>query len=68
MNMILIFKPFFHSYCCCILPHSLKDFKEFADAIDAVKDKGVAVAVASPDDVETANKERSNYFHVKKAL
>ncbi|XVF67600.1 hypothetical protein PTKIN_Ptkin10aG0134200 [Pterospermum kingtungense] len=51
-----------------ILSTSLKDFKEFADAIDAVKDKGVAVAVASPDDVETANKERSNFFQVKKAL
>ncbi|XVF45162.1 hypothetical protein PTKIN_Ptkin02bG0182900 [Pterospermum kingtungense] len=51
-----------------ILSTSLKDFKEFAGAIDAVKDKGVAVAVASPDDVETANKERSNFFQVKKAL
>ncbi|XWS68012.1 hypothetical protein CRYUN_Cryun04dG0053700 [Craigia yunnanensis] len=51
-----------------ILSTSLKNFKEFADAIDAVKDKGVAVAVASPDDVETANKERSNFFQVKKAL
>ena len=68
MNMVLIFKPFFYPYFSCILPHSLKDFKEFADAIDAVKDKGVAVVVASPDDVETANKERCNYFHVKKAL
>ncbi|XP_022746449.1 presequence protease 2, chloroplastic/mitochondrial-like [Durio zibethinus] len=51
-----------------ILSTSLKDFKEFGDAIDAVKDKGVAVAVASPDDVETANKECSNFFQVKKAL
>ncbi|MFQ6648691.1 hypothetical protein Gotur_021445 [Gossypium turneri] len=51
-----------------ILSTSLKDFKEFADAIDAVKDNGVAVAVASPDDVETANKERLNFFQVKKAL
>ncbi|XVF01236.1 hypothetical protein REPUB_Repub04eG0070600 [Reevesia pubescens] len=51
-----------------ILSTSLKDFKEFGNAIDAVKDKGVAVAVASPDDVETANKERSNFFQVKKAL
>ncbi|GLT37013.1 hypothetical protein SLA2020_113570 [Shorea laevis] len=51
-----------------ILSTSLKDFKEFADVIDAVKDKGVSVAVASPDDVEAANKERSNFFQVKKAL
>ena len=66
--MVWYLNPFFHSYFYCILPHSLKDFKVFADAIDAVKDKGVAVAVASPDDVETANKERSNFFQVKKAL
>ncbi|PRQ23158.1 putative metalloenzyme, LuxS/M16 peptidase, peptidase M16C associated [Rosa chinensis] len=51
-----------------ILSTSLKDFKEFANAIDAVKDKGVAVAVASPDDVDAAQKERSNLFEVKKAL
>lgn len=49
-------------------PHSLKDFKEFADAIEAVKDKGVVVAVASPDDVHAAHKERSNFFQIKKAL
>lgn len=47
---------------------SLKDFKEFADAIDAVKNKGVVVAVASSEDVEAANNERSNFFQVKKAL
>ncbi|KAJ6671254.1 hypothetical protein OIU85_015050 [Salix viminalis] len=51
-----------------ILSTSLKDFKEFGEVIEAVKDKGVAVAVASPDDVDAANKERSNYFDVKKAL
>ncbi|KAK6282610.1 hypothetical protein POUND7_016435 [Theobroma cacao] len=51
-----------------ILSTSLKDFKEFAEAIDAVKDKGVAVAVASLDDIEAANRERSNFFQVKKAL
>ncbi|KAJ4839629.1 Presequence protease 1, chloroplastic/mitochondrial [Turnera subulata] len=51
-----------------ILSTSLKDFKEFANAIEAVKDKGVSVAVASPEDVEAANNERSNYFQVKKAL
>ncbi|WCJ17647.1 presequence protease 1 [Euphorbia peplus] len=50
-----------------ILSTSVKDFRQFADAIDAVRNKGVAVAVASADDVEAANKERS-YFQVKKAL
>ncbi|KAK6159361.1 hypothetical protein DH2020_006675 [Rehmannia glutinosa] len=33
----------------------LNDFKEFADFVEAVKDKGVVVAVASPDDVDAAN-------------
>lgn len=47
---------------------SVKDFKEFAEAIDAVKNKGVVVAVASPDDVEAAHKEQNNFFEVKKAL
>ncbi|XP_024028914.1 presequence protease 2, chloroplastic/mitochondrial isoform X2 [Morus notabilis] len=51
-----------------ILSTSLKDFKEFAEAIESVKDRGVAVAVASPDDVDAANKERDNFFQVKKAL
>jgi len=51
-----------------ILSTSLTNFKEFAEAIDAVKDKGVTVAVASPDDVAAANNERPNYFQVKKAL
>lgn len=44
------------------------DFKEFADVLEAIKDRGVAVAVASPDDVDAANKERANLFEVKKAL
>ncbi|KAE9447212.1 hypothetical protein C3L33_20907, partial [Rhododendron williamsianum] len=47
---------------------SLNDFKEFADAIDAVKNEGVVVAVASPEDVEAANKERSNFLEVKNVL
>ncbi|PON69124.1 S-ribosylhomocysteinase (LuxS) [Parasponia andersonii] len=51
-----------------ILSTRLKDFKEFADAIESVKDKGVVVAVASPDDVDAANKERNNFFQIKKAL
>jgi Zn-dependent M16 (insulinase) family peptidase len=51
-----------------ILSTSVEDFKEFANAIEAVKDKGVVVAVASPDDVDTAHKECSNFFQIKKAL
>ncbi|MCI00814.1 presequence protease 1 chloroplastic/mitochondrial-like [Trifolium medium] len=51
-----------------ILATSLKDFKQFIDAVEAVKDKGVVVAVASPDDVDAANKELSNFFQIKKAL
>ncbi|XP_074560044.1 presequence protease 2, chloroplastic/mitochondrial-like [Curcuma longa] len=51
-----------------ILSTSLTHFKEFADAIEAVKNKGVAVAVASPEDVAAANEERSGFFQVKKAL
>lgn len=46
----------------------MNDFKEFADAIDAVKNKGVVVAVASPEDVEAANKERSNFLEVRNFL
>ncbi|KAL6963987.1 Homeobox protein PKNOX1, variant 2 [Sarracenia purpurea var. burkii] len=51
-----------------ILSTSVSDFKEFGDAIEAVKDKGVVVAVASPDDVDTAHKERPNFFEMKKVL
>ncbi|XP_041011119.1 presequence protease 1, chloroplastic/mitochondrial-like [Juglans microcarpa x Juglans regia] len=51
-----------------ILSTRLQDFKEFANAIESVKDKGVVAAVASPDDVEAALKERSNFFQIKKAL
>ena len=48
--------------------HRLSDFREFAAVIEAVKDKGVVVAVASPDDVEAAHKEHPAFFEVKKAL
>ncbi|KAL3350623.1 hypothetical protein AABB24_023181 [Solanum stoloniferum] len=51
-----------------ILSTSLEDFRKFGDVMEAVKDKGVVVAVASPDDVEAANKERSNFLEVEKAL
>lgn len=47
---------------------SLKDFKEFADAVESIKDNGVVVAVASPDDVEAANKEKLVFPEVKKCL
>ncbi|PQP94514.1 presequence protease 1 chloroplastic/mitochondrial-like [Prunus yedoensis var. nudiflora] len=48
-----------------MLSTSLKDFKEFADAFDAVKDKGVVVAVGAPNDVHAALKERPDFFQVK---
>ncbi|CAA7030775.1 unnamed protein product [Microthlaspi erraticum] len=51
-----------------ILTTSLRDFKDFAGAIDVVRDKGVAVAVASAEDIDAANNARSNFFEVKKAL
>ncbi|XP_009135620.1 presequence protease 1, chloroplastic/mitochondrial [Brassica rapa] len=51
-----------------ILTTSLKDFKDFAEAIDVVRDNGVAVAVASAEDIDAANNARSNFFEVKKAL
>ncbi|XP_075504251.1 presequence protease 1, chloroplastic/mitochondrial-like isoform X2 [Primulina tabacum] len=51
-----------------ILLTRLNDFKDFADFIEMVKDKGVVVAVASPGDVDAANKLRPNFFEVKKAL
>ncbi|KAM0948972.1 putative peptidase M16, metalloenzyme, LuxS/M16 peptidase, peptidase M16C associated [Dioscorea sansibarensis] len=51
-----------------ILSTTLKDFKEFADAIKVIKEKGVVVAVASPDDVAAANEERPGFFNIRKAL
>ncbi|XP_077224927.1 presequence protease 1, chloroplastic/mitochondrial-like isoform X1 [Tasmannia lanceolata] len=51
-----------------ILSTSSKDFKEFADAIEAVKDKGVVVAVASVDDIAAANEGRPDFFQVKRVL
>lgn len=47
---------------------SLKDFREFADAVESIKDNGVVVAVASPNDVEAANKEKQVFPEVKKCL
>ncbi|CAI0556980.1 unnamed protein product [Linum tenue] len=51
-----------------ILSTSLKNFREFADAIDAVKHKGVSVAVASAGHIDAAHKDRPNYFQVKKVV
>jgi len=51
-----------------ILSTTVKDFKEFADAVEAVKNKGVVVAVASPEDVAAANEQTSGFFNVKKVL
>ncbi|KAG8072488.1 hypothetical protein GUJ93_ZPchr0006g43322 [Zizania palustris] len=51
-----------------ILSTSLKDFKEFADVVETVKDNGVVVAVASPEDVEAANKENPLFSDIKKCL
>ncbi|XP_058097080.1 presequence protease 2, chloroplastic/mitochondrial, partial [Magnolia sinica] len=51
-----------------ILSTSLKDFKDFAGAIEAVKDKGVVVAVASEDDVNAANEEKKGFLQVNKVL
>lgn len=48
--------------------NSLKDFKNFADALESVRNKGVVVSVASPEDVEAAHSERPGFFQVKKAL
>nr|CAD1820645.1 unnamed protein product [Ananas comosus var. bracteatus] len=49
-----------------VLSTTVKDFKEFADALEAVKDKWVVVAVASPSDVASANEQRPGFFDVKK--
>lgn len=57
-----------HKRFNCISCGSLKDFKEFANALETIKDNGVVVAVASPDDVEAANKEKPVFPEVKKCL
>ncbi|XP_078441624.1 presequence protease 1 [Wolffia australiana] len=51
-----------------ILSTSVKHFREFADAIEVVKEKGVVVAVASADDVTKANEEKGGFFEVNKVL
>ncbi|WZY86093.1 hypothetical protein YC2023_032477 [Brassica napus] len=49
---------------------NLKDLKAFAEAIDVVRDKGVAmaVAVASAEDIDAANVHVQTFSEVKKAL
>ncbi|VFQ65797.1 unnamed protein product [Cuscuta campestris] len=54
--------------CEEILSTRLSDFKEFGDVIQAVKDNGVVVAVASAEDVDAANREHPNFFQVNRAL
>ncbi|KAG9451388.1 hypothetical protein H6P81_011353 [Aristolochia fimbriata] len=51
-----------------ILSTSLKDFKEFADAIETIKDNGVVVAVASGEDVAAAHEQSPDLFQIKKVL
>ena len=47
---------------CCAIPCwdrcSEKDFHEFAEYLEAVRTKGHIAVVASPADVEAANKQR----------
>lgn len=45
-----------------VLGTNLKDFRDFADALDAVKSKGKVVAVTSAERAEAANKERPGFF------
>jgi Zn-dependent M16 (insulinase) family peptidase len=52
-----------------ILGTTLKDFKEFAEVLDAVKKNGQVVAVTSAERVEAANKEREGFFEeIKRVL
>ena len=51
-----------HFLCLC----SVKDFYGFVDALESVKDKSVIVAVASADNIDAANKERSGLLEVRK--
>ncbi|KAI8103761.1 hypothetical protein M9435_006289 [Picochlorum sp. BPE23] len=52
-----------------VLGTTLRDFKEFAEALDAVRMKGEVVAVTSSERVEAANKEREGFFQeIKRVL
>lgn len=45
-----------------VLSTGMKDFREFAEVLAAVKDKGHVVAVTSAERAAAANKERSEFF------
>lgn len=47
---------------------SIDDFRNFANTLEGVKDKGIIVAVASSDDISTANQERPGLLELKKVL
>lgn len=51
-----------------VLGTSLKDFKEFADVLAAVKEKGRVVAVTSAEKLEAAHKERPGFFNSVKRI
>lgn len=51
-----------------VLGTTLKDFKEFAEVLNAVKQHGQVVAVTSAERVEAANKERPGFFQEIKRL
>ncbi|KAH7436487.1 hypothetical protein KP509_05G022000 [Ceratopteris richardii] len=52
-----------------IMSTKLKDFKEFANVLEAAsKSKSVAVVVASEDDIVAANKRSPGLFELKKIL
>jgi hypothetical protein len=47
---------------------SIDDFRNFANALESVKEKGVIVAVASAEDIAAANEERPGLLDLKKVL
>ena len=51
-----------------VLGTTLKDFREFAEVLNAVKENGQVVAVTSPEKAELANKERPGFFHEVKRI
>eukprot|EP00252_Welwitschia_mirabilis_P014933 TRINITY_DN33002_c0_g1_i1.p1 TRINITY_DN33002_c0_g1~~TRINITY_DN33002_c0_g1_i1.p1 ORF type:complete len:1080 (+),score=244.90 TRINITY_DN33002_c0_g1_i1:116-3355(+) len=51
-----------------ILSTSLKDFRQFSEFLESVKEKGVVVAIASAEDVARANQERPGFLLEKKVL
>jgi len=51
-----------------ILSTTLKDFREFAEALEAVKNSGKIVAVASAEAVKIANEKRPGFLNVKNII